>query len=172
MMKPSKTRLLTALLFVATFSLTVPAAYATTSIINGENLLFNSDLELDLGGLTPGTEHDQILATGVVGLGGTLNILLIDGWVPSAGDLYTLILAEQIVSLGPQNQFISPSFAQVNYPALLPGLNFLLDFNLDPSGQDAMVLRVTSVPLPAALWMLAPAVALLMRRRNGRPGAV
>ncbi len=136
------------------------------TITNGENFLFNSVLELELGGLTPGAEHDQVQATGFVGLGGLLDIVLIDGWVPSLDDAYVLILADEIFSLDAQNQPVSPRFAQVNFPGVAAGLRFLLEFNLNPAGQDSLVLRVAAVPLPGAIWMLVPALAVLVRRRR------
>ncbi len=170
MMKHSKNRWLCTFGFIATFGLTGQAAQATTSITNGGNLIFLSTLELELGGLTPGAQHDQILATGFVALGGTLDIVLVNSWVPSDGDVYTLIRAEQILSLDAQNQPLFPSFAQVNYPELSPGLNFLLEFNLDPAGQDSMALSVTSVPLPPAIWMLGAGLAGLLTRRRALPG--
>lgn len=136
------------------------------TITNGTNLIFNSFLEMELGGLTPGSEHDQIDATGFVVVGGILDVVLINGWVPELGDLYTLILAEQIVSQSPTGDPTAPAFAAINFPELEAGLRFLLDFNLDPSGRDSLVLRVAAVPLPGALWLALGGLAVVLRRRG------
>lgn len=132
------------------------------TITNGTNLIFNSSLEMEIGGLTPGEEHDQIIATGFVLLAGELDIVLINSWVPSIDDVYTLILANEIFF----DEGFEPGFANINYPDLEPGLRFLLDFNLDPNGVDSLELRVAAVPIPGAVWLLLSAVPVFMRRTS------
>ncbi len=48
-------------------------------------------LEMEVGGATPGTEHDQLAVTGRAALGGTLRVTLADGFTPSNGDRFLLI---------------------------------------------------------------------------------
>lgn len=50
-----------------------------------------SVLEIELGGLTPGTEHDQLVVAEVLRMGGVLRLRLRDGYVPSVGDEFTVI---------------------------------------------------------------------------------
>src|SRR5262249_29962417 len=49
-------------------------------------------LNLDLGGLTPGTQFDQLNVTGAATLDGTLNVNLTNGYVPAAGDQLTVMI--------------------------------------------------------------------------------
>ena len=51
---------------------------------------FNSGtLQMEIGGTTPGTEHDQLVANSLQ-FGGKLEIDLVDGFVPSPGDQFVL----------------------------------------------------------------------------------
>lgn len=140
------------------------SASGTTTITNGTNFIFNSSLDLQIGGLLPGAEHDQIHATGFVLIDGELNLSLINSWTPSLDDVYTLILANQIV--GPAGG--PPEFTNVNYPPLVPDLQFVLEFMLDASEPQALVLRVTAapVPLPGAIWLFLPALLSVASRRR------
>ena len=51
----------------------------------------SSTLEIELGGLIPGTHHDQINVGGQARLNGTLDLVLINGFVPSVGDSFTIM---------------------------------------------------------------------------------
>ena len=48
-------------------------------------------LNIDLGGLTPGTQHDQLVITGTATLDGILNITLINAFMPKPGDIFTIL---------------------------------------------------------------------------------
>lgn len=48
-------------------------------------------LDIEIGGPTPGTEHDQIVVPGSVELGGTLRVTLLDDFMPSPGDRFLII---------------------------------------------------------------------------------
>jgi hypothetical protein len=50
-------------------------------------------LEVELGGYAPGTGHDQLAVTGTTALGGTLRVLLVDGFVPAMGDRFLVVAA-------------------------------------------------------------------------------
>lgn len=71
-------------------------------------------LAIELGGTIPDTEHDQLVVTGAVTLGGTLNVTLINDFSPGLGDSFT------IMTFGS----ISGSFASASLPALDPGLKW------------------------------------------------
>ncbi len=48
-------------------------------------------LEIQLGGTTAGTQYDQLTVTGTATMAGTLNVSLIDGFVPQVGDSFTIL---------------------------------------------------------------------------------
>jgi len=48
-------------------------------------------LEIEIGGPTPGTDHDQLAVTGPAELGGTLRITLVDGFTPQENDRFQII---------------------------------------------------------------------------------
>src|SRR5262249_8808764 len=48
-------------------------------------------LDIEIGGLTPGAEHDYLHVDGTAALDGALNIALINDFVPDAGDLFTFL---------------------------------------------------------------------------------
>jgi len=63
-------------------------------ILNTGNLsmVAGSTYDFEVGGLTAGTQYDQIKVTGSVNLGsGTLNTILYNGFVPAVGQSYTII---------------------------------------------------------------------------------
>ncbi len=53
---------------------------------------------VELGGLTAGTEYDQLLVTGKAILGGALNISLVNGFIPKAGDSFEFLVTTAAVS--------------------------------------------------------------------------
>lgn len=67
------------------------------------------DLRIELAGRDPGG-FDAIAVEGPVLLGGTLNVSLIDGFIPIAGDTFTIITAN----------FISGDFNLITLPKLPP----------------------------------------------------
>jgi hypothetical protein len=50
-----------------------------------------SVLNIELGGVTAGTAYDQLVVSGTVTLGGTLNVTLINGFTPPAGQQFTIL---------------------------------------------------------------------------------
>jgi hypothetical protein len=48
-------------------------------------------LELQLGGLTAGTQHDRLAITGAATLDGTVNASLINGFVPTPGQTFQFL---------------------------------------------------------------------------------
>ena len=93
---------------------------ASPAAIDLENATFTADstLQIELGGLTPGFQHDQLNATGTVDLqGGMLSVTLIDGFAPMTGQTFDIITASTITgSFGMTNL---PEGLTVEY---LPGL--------------------------------------------------
>ena len=93
----------------------------------------NNILRMELGGTTPGEEHDQLDVLGNVTLGGTLDVVLTSGYVPQSGDEFTLMVYGSS----------GGSFSEQNYPELPGGL--LWNFSADG---DALTLAVRSSQTP------------------------
>ena len=58
-------------------------------LFQGEDAVFN----IELAGTTPGSEHDQIVVTGEIEWNGTINVVLLDGYEPEAGDSFAIVTA-------------------------------------------------------------------------------
>lgn len=71
-------------------------------------------LAIELGGTTPDTEHDQVVVTGAVILGGTLDVSLINEFSPQLGDSFTIMTYGSITG----------TFASTSLPTLDPGLKW------------------------------------------------
>ncbi|MCC5833759.1 MAG: hypothetical protein JJU20_03415, partial [Opitutales bacterium] len=67
-------------------------------IITVDGNLDNSSgtITIEIGGANPGTQHDKVQVTGTAQLGGLLEVQLIDGFVPSVGDSFTVLTADSI----------------------------------------------------------------------------
>ena len=48
-------------------------------------------LEIEIGGLVPRDEHDQLIVTGTATLDGTLSVALIDDFVPLISETFTVM---------------------------------------------------------------------------------
>ena len=53
---------------------------------------------VEVGGLTPASEHDQLNITGTARLNGTLEVELIDGFLPEIGDEVIVMLAGSVIN--------------------------------------------------------------------------
>ena len=62
-------------------------------------------LEIDLGGIQPG-EYDQLQVAGSVSLNGTLDVSMIDGFEPAAGQTFDIITADSVT--GTFSNIIAP----------------------------------------------------------------
>ncbi len=97
-------------------------------------------LQIELGGLSQGNNYDQLLVSGSATHGGTLNVLLINGFTPSLGDSF------DILDWGT----LSGTFSTLQLPALDGSLGWDTS-QLYTTG----TLAVTTVPEPASLLLLA-----------------
>lgn len=73
-------------------------------------------LEIEVGGLTPGNgpdNHDQVVVSGVAALDGRLEVPIINGFVPNAGDEITFLTAGLGVT-GEFNALTAPGLASAN----------------------------------------------------------
>ena len=68
-----------------------PGTAGTLSLTGADPMSSTSILNIDIGGLTVGTQYDQLAASGSAALSGTLNVNLISSYVPDVGDTFTLL---------------------------------------------------------------------------------
>jgi hypothetical protein len=113
---------------------------------------------MEIGGLSAGSQHDHISFTGSLLLGSTsfLDIKLINGFVPHAGDRFALFSYAQ----APLDQF-----EDFYLPALGAGLNWDVS-QLHTTG----LAGVTAVPEPQtwALWLVGLGGLVVRRRRANK----
>ena len=77
---------------VSIFGTLSPGASAGTVMINGD-ITFNmaAQVDIELGGLTPGTDFDRIEISGQATLAGTLDVSLINPFVPVPGNTFEVM---------------------------------------------------------------------------------
>lgn len=115
-------------------------------------------LTMELAGLEPGVEHDQIKVAGGLTLGGTLEVALLDGYAPLLGDTFDIAIAA----------FIDGEFAELLLPTLADGLRWRTLQLSDALGRELYRLEVSAVPVPPAAWMLGSACVLILARVRRR----
>lgn len=67
-----------------------------------------SRLNMELGGMTPGAQYDQLLVSGALSLGGSLEVSLINGFSPIAGQSFNILDWGSLVG----------TFSALNLPSL------------------------------------------------------
>lgn len=95
---------------------------------------FGSDLNVDIGGPTPGAEHDQLNIANNGDLTGTLNIAFVNGFVPSPCDRF------EIVTYGSR----SGNIPNLNVTGLPAPLNARVDYNTNSA---TIVIYENGVPI-------------------------
>ena len=106
-------------------------------------------LQLELGGLTMGSQYDHLDITGTLTADGTLNLLLINGFTPKMGDTFDLLDFASLIG----------AFDQINLPTLDNGL-FFETSSLLTTG----TISVVPEPGTAGLFVLLTLTALAKRR--------
>ncbi len=79
--------------------LVTPGLSAGSLTVSG-NATLSGTLAIEIGGLVPGTEHDQLLVGGGLTVGGNLPLALINGFIPTYGQNLTLANAGSAISGG------------------------------------------------------------------------
>lgn len=123
-------------------------------VVLGETQLA-STLTMELGGTTPGTQHDRITFTGLLTLdaGAQLEVVLIDGFVPQEGQVFDLFAFQAGVA---------GTFDSLRLPMLTNG--WVWDTTALHTAGD---LRVSAaVPEPGTWLSLAGGLLLLVARRR------
>ncbi len=79
----------------------------------------NGVLDLAIGGPSVGTQYSQLDVTGGAGLSGTLNIGLIDSFIPAVGSTFTILTGSAVTG----------QFATVNGLSINSGEHFEINYN-------------------------------------------
>ncbi len=79
----------------------------------GGGFAFTHRLNMDIGGATPGTQHDQLNVSGSASLGGDLFVRLVNSFVPAPGSSFKVITATSIFGAF---FVVTPPFTQVENP--------------------------------------------------------
>jgi hypothetical protein len=119
--------------------------------VNGD-LAFGpqATLTMELGGLTPGSQYDQLNISGDLAADGTLAVKLLGGFTPLAGEEFEILNFDSL----------DGAFDSISLPALGAGLSWDTS-TLYTSG------TIGVVPEPATMALLGLGVAgLVARRRN------
>jgi arylsulfatase A-like enzyme len=96
-----------------------PGNSVSLTSIAGDYSQASGKLTMELNGTMPGVQYDRLTVTGSASLGGTLQVDLINSFVPDPGDVYMLLQ-----TLGGVND----SFANTILPVLPAGLSWRLDY--------------------------------------------
>ena len=67
-----------------------PGASPGKITVGGLILSSGGTLAMELGGIAAGTQYDQVVSTGAFSLAGALNVSLVNGFAPSAGQSFNL----------------------------------------------------------------------------------
>jgi hypothetical protein len=85
---------------LAVAGMLAPGDSAGTLNVSGNVTLAESSVvDIELGGLIAGSQHDLLDIDGGLALDGTLHVSLIDGFRPDSGDLFTVLTANQLVGV-------------------------------------------------------------------------
>jgi hypothetical protein len=106
-------------------------------------------LVMELGGLTPGSQYDQLNISGDLAADGKLAVKLLNGFTPLAGEEFEILNFDSL----------DGAFDSISLPALAPGLAWDTSA-LYTSGMIGVV------PEPATMALLGLGVASLLAQRR------
>jgi fibronectin-binding autotransporter adhesin len=148
---------------------TVAAATLSPGTSPGR-LTFGGDLSLasaattliELAGRTAGTAYDQVVVGGTPTVGGTLSVALLSGFVPAAGDAFTILDNQSAAA-------VAGTFAGLPQGATFTAGGVPLSISyVGGTGNDVVL---TAVPEPGTATLAGLAAAGLLARRRRRAAA-
>ena len=124
-------------------SLTITGTLAPTA---------SSAFDVEIGGLTPATEHDRALLNSAVALAGTLNVSLVNGFLPADLNTFTIMTFPSATG----------TFPTVNFPPLPGGMVWQIFYNptsivlktINDLDGDGVSNLVDCAPNDASAWSL------------------
>jgi autotransporter-associated beta strand protein len=119
-----------------------------TLVMQGVSFVDQAKLVMDVAGLLAGTEFDVLQASGAVTLGGTLQVVLGDGFSPSAGQRFNLISASSVS--GAFSAAVLPTAPHLNFALLYTPISVVMSVTPAPSGDYNVDGRVDGADM--ALW--------------------
>ncbi|MBX3420903.1 MAG: hypothetical protein KF752_05025 [Pirellulaceae bacterium] len=129
-----------------------------TMDLSGEFFQYETgNLILQLGGLMPGTQHDQLRSQNYVHLDGQLLVSLLGDYLPQTGDMFRLIDATN-------NGKVLGQFHHLSLPELEGYWDLIY-------GDSYVDLRYSMVPEPSSMFLLYLALAIIniLHRPMARP---
>jgi hypothetical protein len=130
--------------------------------IPGDYILDGS-LRIEIGGTVPGLEYDQLLVEGTAVLNGTVEIVLINGFVPADGDIFDIIIAQSFE--------FGEDFA-IAFSELPDGFHFIYGlFDLGDGRSAFRLVAAATAVEPRAVAVFAVMTVLLTLRRKRRRAA-
>jgi hypothetical protein len=114
-------------------------------------------LKIEIAGKKPADEFDTLTVTGAATLGGTLDLSLLDGFVPQAGDQFAIISAQSLTG----------TFANVTGGHIpLSGGGGQFDVLYTPTGVTLTNFQPVPEPATAAILTVCGTVLACQRRRR------
>jgi autotransporter-associated beta strand protein len=104
-----------------------PGASPAVSTVSGSFVQTAGTLQIEIGGTTPGSQFDMLLVGGVAGIGGALDVDLLSGFMPTAGQTFQFLKA---------SNGVAGMFGSTSLPSLAGGLTWQLLYN---SGVAALI---------------------------------
>ncbi len=126
----------------------------------------DGELILEIAGLTPGSDYDQLFVSGNASLDGLVTLRFLDGFAPLTGDVFEFLLVGGIQDA---------NGIAVSIENLLPGFEYDLSFSsggfsLTALNDAVAVPEPSTVVLSAISGLALLGIAIRRRRAIGSPG--